>query len=106
MNKRTKNDFFDFLWALFLLAVFCGKDVLIAFLKALKKVLVDLFPTLLEFTLESYFTSPSFIVGVVVFVLSILGFYVSHKTQQKMIEVLSLIMALISIFSFGNGIFY
>lgn len=106
MDNKTKNDLISFLWVLFCLGAFCGVDAFKSFLQGIKEIFLALFPTLLEFALDSYLSSPGFIVGAIILLLSFLGAYISRKTEKSLFKIVSIVLAVVSIFSFGKGVLY
>jgi len=64
-----------------------------------------LFPIFGENLIEDYFTSPYFIVGVILAVLSSFGIYLGAKRAKILYFVISLIVLMIDLFSICANIF-
>lgn len=106
MSKISIRESFPFFRPLVVFGFLGGANVLKRFLSGFKDVLVAIFPTLLEFTIESYLSSPGFICGVVSFLCAAVGFYFTKKQKQCIFKPISSALAVISVFSFGKGLLY
>ncbi len=101
-----KKQLFPVIAFLVILFIAGGFAALFQGLEVLAQTFIQFFPFFvpaLKQTFEDYFTSAYFIVGVIVFVLSLLGIILSVKEKKVLYAIISGILNAISLISFFSN---
>lgn len=88
--------------------IFCGWSGLVALWTAVKEIFIALFPFFAEVakqSIEDYLTSPYFITGVILFILSSgFGIWVGKTGGKVIYLVISILTAVLSLVSIGANL--
>ncbi len=101
MDKNLKG----LLWTVFIIVIFGGVTALKNVGTAVIQFLLMLFPIFGEKIIENYFTSPYFIVGIIMAVCSSFGIYFGVKGGKILFAIVAIILLSVDLLSIGLNAF-
>lgn len=95
-----KKDLIDFLWILFVMFIFCGKDVFISFCQSFLQIIKIFLPYLLEEIINSFLLSPYRIVKIIMVIASVFfGYWFGRKKGKVLYQIVSFVIVIYNLIS-------